>query len=49
MPDLEGDCAIEELVSQYADAPDIYLAIVVLGLDHFWWSVEWGSTLSVSK
>lgn len=49
MPDLEGDSAIEELVSQYADAPDIDLAIVVLGLDHFWWSVKWGSTLSVPK
>lgn len=30
MPDLEGDCAKEKLVSQYAYAPDIDLAIVVL-------------------
>lgn len=39
MPDLEGDRAKEELVTQYAYTPYINLAIVVLGLDHFRWSV----------
>lgn len=46
---LKRNFSIEELVSQYTDAPDIDLAIIVLGLDDFWWRVKRGSTLGVPK
>ena len=39
-PDIEGNFAIEELVDQDANVPDVYLVVVVLFQNYFWRRVE---------
>ena len=47
--DLEGNCAVEKLVGENADAPDVYFAVVGLLVDYLWRGVDRGTALGCSQ
>ena len=49
MPYLKRTCSVKELVRQDSEAPDVNFFVIVLMLNYFRRSVNWGSALSIPE
>lgn len=49
MPNLKGDRAVEELIGEDADAPNVYFAVVGTLADDFWRRVNRRAALCVPQ